>query len=161
MLFLGCAQCVAATPSSQAIDACLKTESTRTAHYTEFSATNFNVEEDEDLQLTATTFKHRDQTLGLWETAKPKDFGLVYNTSKVTRNKVVAIGTDSPMPFDPYTAQWGEVRHGRNRYLCITFNFPGLGQSGSFQNVRGLYLIDVGKPPKFYYTVGDIRAFKN
>jgi hypothetical protein len=109
VLFLGCAQCVAAAPSSQAIDACLKTASARTAHYTEFSATNFNVEEDEDLQRTSTTFKHRGQTLGLWETAKPKDFGLVYNTSNVTHNKIVAIGTDSPVPFDPYTAQWGEV----------------------------------------------------
>lgn len=161
MLFLGCAECGAATPSAQAIDACLKTDSVQAAHYTEFSVTNFNVEEDEVLQRTSTTFKRRGQTMGLWESEKPKDFGLVYNTSIVTHKNIIAMGADRPVPFDPYTAQWGEVRHRRNRHLCITFNFPGLGESGSFQNVRGLYMIDVARPAKFYYTVGDIRKIKN
>ncbi|MDB5920871.1 MAG: hypothetical protein JWR40_5105 [Massilia sp.] len=55
----------------------------------------------------------------------------------------------------------GEARFGKKQFLCITFNFAGLGQSGSFQNIRGLYLIEVSKPPKFYYTVGDMRAIRD
>lgn len=90
-LLVGCAQCVAATPSSQVVDACLKTESTHAATYAEIAATNFNVEEDADSHRTATTLKHRGHTLGLWESAMPKDFGLVYNSSNVARTKVIAM----------------------------------------------------------------------
>ena len=30
---------------------------------------------------------------------------------------------------------------GKERYLCVSFNFEGLGRSGNFQNVRGGYLL--------------------
>ena len=44
--------------------------------------------------------------------------------------------------FNPYEAIWGEAREGSKSYICATFNFDGLGKSGSFQSVRGLYLIE-------------------
>jgi hypothetical protein len=86
--------------------------------------------------------------------------GLVYDLSKIPSTKIIKPGSESPAPFTPYTAQWGEARLEKNIYLCITFNFSGIAQSGSFQNIRGLYLTDISKPPKFYYTAGDIRKIK-
>lgn len=32
---------------------------------------------------------------------------------------------------------------GKERYLCVSFNFEGLGRSGNFQNVRGGYLLSI------------------
>jgi hypothetical protein len=156
---IGCSPCLAsAAPPKQIINSCLKTESVRNAVYTEISPTSFTVEEDDDRKRTSTTLAYQRHTLGIWESTESTDFGLMYNTSSIPVAKIVKVGSEAPSPFTPYTAQWGEARYGKNRYLCITFNFPGLGESGSFQNVRGLYLIDVSKRPKFFYTVGDIRA---
>jgi hypothetical protein len=77
---------------------------------------------------------------------------------KIPIRRVIQLGKDVPRAFNPYTAQWGEAHHAKNSYLCITFNFEGLGESGSFQNIRGVYLIATkAKRPRFFYAVGDIR----
>ncbi len=57
-----------------------------------------------------------------------------------------------------YKSLYGIAREGAKSYLCVTFNFDGLGESGAYQNIRGLYLIDrTSRPFKAYYTAGDIR----
>jgi hypothetical protein len=152
---------VSAAPSEQVIDSCLKTEAVRGALYTQISPDTFTVDEDDSHKRTSTTLAHRRHRLGIWESTESEDFGLVFNTSIIPRAKIIKIGSDAPVAFSPYTAQWGEARYGKKSYLCITFNFPGLGESGSFQNIRGLYVIDVSKPPQFYYVVGDIRAIRD
>jgi hypothetical protein len=156
-----CSPCLASwAPPQPIIHSCLKTESSRGAVYTDLSPTGFTVEEDDSHKRTATTLVHRGRTLGIWESTKSEDFGLIYNTAMIPLTKIIKVGPDTPALFTPYTAQWGAARYGTHRYLCITFNLPGLGESGSFQNRRGLYLIDERKPAKFYYTVGDIRAIR-
>lgn len=46
-------------------------------------------------------------------------------------------------PFAPSLADWSMVMDGKERYLCVSFNFEGLGRSGNFQNVRGGYLLSI------------------
>jgi hypothetical protein len=54
-------------------------------------------------------------------------------------------------------AMWGYVHEGKQRLLCVNFNFDGIGRSGSFQNVHGLYLMPIRaskkKKPDLYYGV--------
>ena len=65
----------------------------------------------------------------------------------------------APEAFNPYEAIWGEVGAGGKSYMCATFNFDGVGTSGSFQNVRGLYLIERSALAKtVFYTSGNIAA---
>jgi hypothetical protein len=156
---LGCSPCWASpVPPQQIIQSCLRTESVGNAAYTDISPTRFSVEEDDDVKRTSTTLAYKRHVLGIWESTESKEFGLKYGTTSIPAAKIVRVGSDVPAAFTPYTAQWGEARFGKKLFLCITFNLAGLGQSGSFQNIRGLYLIDVSKPPKFYYTVGDLRT---
>jgi hypothetical protein len=159
---IGCSPCLAsAAPSKQVVDSCLKTEAVRGAFYTRISPATFTVDEDDSHKRTSITVAHQRHRLGIWESTESEDFGLVFNTSIIPLAKIIRIGSDAPAAFTPYSVQWGEARDGKKSYLCITFNFPGLGESGSFQNIRGLYVIDVNKSPKFYYTVGDIRAIRD
>lgn len=51
-------------------------------------------------------------------------------------------GGIKPTAFNPALAEWSIARAGRQRYLCVSFNFDELGRSGSFQKVRGGYLLD-------------------
>jgi hypothetical protein len=145
----------------QVINSCLKTESTRDVRYIDLAPAMFASEEDEDTKRNTVTITHGRHTYGIWESTNSDEFGLVYNSASLPAAKMQRVGSEAPAPFDPYTAQWGEARHGKQTYLCITFNFQGLGQSGSFQNIRGTYAIDPRMPPKFYYAVGDIRTIKH
>jgi hypothetical protein len=159
---IACSPCLASSaPPEPIVDTCLKTVSVHCASYTDIAPTGFTVEEDDSHKRTATTLVHRGWTLGIWESTEPEEFDLVYNTAMIPLAKIKKVGPDAPAPFAPYTAQWGAAHYATHRYLCITFNVPGLGESSSFQNRRGLYLIDARKPPKFYYTVGDIRAVQH
>ena len=63
-----------------------------------------------------------------------------------------------PIGFKPDLADWSRVREKAKQYMCVSFNFDGLGRSGSFQNVHGAYLLSIGSPRKLYYLMGDIRA---
>jgi hypothetical protein len=164
VMVIGCSPCLvsAAVPSQQIIHGCLKTESVSNGHYDDISPRNFTVDEDEFRNRTSKTISHRRNTVGIWESMDSEAFGLVYNTTFIPSAKIIKLGSEPPTPFIPFTAKWGEARQGKSRYVCITFNFEGLGQSGSYQNIRGLYLIEVSKrPPKFYYMVGDIRDIKD
>jgi hypothetical protein len=154
---------VQARPSQRIVDACLKTESTSiTVKYAELENSGFSNEADEDAKKTSITRGHGKNVAGIWEVESPRAFGLVYNGSEIDLKKVTALDKRQvPAQFDIYQAVWGEAREGSNAYLCITFNFEGVGQSGSFQNVRGVYLIDTKASTfKPFYTIGDIRKIE-
>jgi hypothetical protein len=48
----------------------------------------------------------------------------------------------TPSTFTLTLTDWSMVKQGSHRYLCVNFNFDGLGRSGSFQKVHGLYRYD-------------------
>lgn len=146
---------------AEVVNACLKTESTNRVKYSDISPSIFSVEQDSDAQLESTVIIYRRERFGVWESSKNSSFGIQYNDYRIKLSEIVRIGNDGPISFTPYTAQWGVAKYGVKNFFCITFNFPGVGQSGTFQNIRGLYIIDRQKIPKFYYTTGDIRKLSN
>lgn len=80
--------------------------------------------------------------------------GKIYRLSKAIplgRNGGVKSGS-----FDPTLAQWGVVTELSSNYLCVSFDFDGLGRSGVFQNIRGGYLLNE-KTRLLYFAVRDIR----
>ncbi|NIE55045.1 MULTISPECIES: hypothetical protein [unclassified Burkholderia] len=58
--------------------------------------------------------------------------------------------------FNPALAEWSMATVGRQHYLCVSFNFDGLGRSGAYQNVRGGYLLNVNTKD-LYFVVRDVR----
>lgn len=151
----------AARPSPAVVDTCLRTESTSPkVRYIPIAADAFQVTEDEEAGESEIALKYGKDTVGTWEVKKPQAFGLLFNGKKTPLARVTRLVKDkAPAAFNPYEAIWGEAREGRNAYICATFNFDGLGKSGSFQNVRGLYLIERhARNPVTYYTVGNIEA---
>lgn len=83
---------------------------------------------------------------------------IIYSGTLYPLESAIAIkGHDSQhaaVQFNPYLAEWGRIREHKNRYLCVSFNFDGLGRSGSYQNVRGGYLLDVGtRNRRLYFGV--------
>jgi len=161
-LLLGalCAQ-AGAKPSPAVVDACLRTTSdSPKVHYTPIPADAFQVTEDEEAGKTDITLRHGPDTVGTWEVKKPRAFGLVFNGKETPLARVTRLDKrKAPAVFNPYEAIWGEAREGNKSYICATFNFDGLGKSGSFQNVRGLYLIERSARAKStFYTSGNIAV---
>lgn len=152
-----------AVPSAAIVDACLKTESTSPdINYSPIKAAAFEVIEDETERTTTTLVHYETDSVGTWERAMPATFGLVFNGKKTPLARVVRLDKKkAPETFSPYEAIWGLAKDAKGSYICATFNFDGLGKSGSFQNVRGLYLIERSKRARgVFYTYGDIREIK-
>lgn len=150
-----------ARPSPAVVDTCLRTESVSPeVRYTLITADAFQVTEDEEGGKTDITLRHGRDTVGTWEVKKPQSFGLVFNGKETPLARVARLDKRKlPTAFNPYEAMWGEAREGSKSYICVTFNFDGLGKSGSFQNVRGLYLIERHtRAGATFYTSGNIAV---
>ena len=148
-------------PSPAVVDSCMRTESVSPkVQYSSITADAFQVTEDEEAGKTGITLKYGPDTVGIWEVKKKKVFGLVLNGKETSLTRVIRLDKfQSPTAFNPYEAIWGEAREGDKSYICATFNFDGLGKSGNFQNVRGLYLIErYAKPGATFYTSGNIAV---
>lgn len=154
---------IRATPNPAIVEACLRTESVSpTIVYTPFDASAFEVIEDVDAGKTTIVVHHENGTVGTWERKKPPAFGLIFNGKETPLTHVVRLGKSSaPTAFNAYEAMWGMAQDDRKSYICATFNFDGLGKSGSLQNLRGLYLIERGRrAKKTFYTMGNIASGK-
>lgn len=152
-----------ARPSPAVVDACLRTESASPkVRYTSITADAFQVTEDEEAGKTNITLQHGPDTVGTWEIKKPQAFGLVFNGKEMPLARVTRLDKRKlPAVFNPYEAIWGEAREGSKSYICATFNFDGLGKSGSFQNMRGLYLIERhAHAGATFYASGNIAVSK-
>ena len=148
-----------ARPSLAVVDSCLRIESASPGvQYVPIAADAFRITEDEEAGKTEITLRHGADTVGIWKVKKPEAFGLLFNGKKTPLARVTRLGKGrAPAAFNPYEAMWGDIRESGKSYICATFNFDGLGQSGSFQNVRGLYLIE-RRAGAVFYTVGTIEA---
>jgi hypothetical protein len=148
-------------PSHAVVDACLRGENaTPEVRYRPIAAAAFLVTEDKEAGKTETTLRHGQDTVGTWQVKKPREFGLVFNGKEIPLGRVTRLDKrKAPEEFNPYEAIWGEAREGSKSYICATFNYDGLGKSGSLQNVRGLYLIARGAGSRAtFYISGNIAA---
>ncbi len=153
-------------PSQRIVDSCLMTESVGKVTYRQAKTDGFHVYEEDHIDThvkkVSTTIRHGKETVGIWRVNKPAGRGLVYNGKEMAFKKVPRLHRrHEPSEFTPYTAMWGIAGEGRHSYFCITFTFDGIGSSGSYQNIRGLYLIDrTSRQFTPWFTAGDIRAIK-
>lgn len=66
-----------------------------------------------------------------------------------------------PTELNPHMAEWGTVTDESGRFLCISFPFGALGQSGRFQKYRSAYLISLGSGAHILYSAtGNMNGFK-
>jgi hypothetical protein len=103
------------------------------------------------------TFKDRGVEVGYAESKT--DQALIYSRKLFRLSKAKRLGDNhgiKPGAFNPTLAQWSIAKIGAQQYFCVSFNFDGLGRSGTFQNVRGGYLINI-KSGHLYFVVRDIR----
>jgi len=156
-LTVGCAQ-ASGHPSKEVTKTCVKAESTSAGvTYTDIPVSRIDETEDADTGRTQTTIRFGSEEMGTWETNSPDSFGIVYNGKQISLDRVIRLSKEPPAQFRTSLARWGIVHTGSQSYICITFNFEGLGQSGSFQNIRGIYLIDRrAHPVRPFYTVGRV-----
>jgi hypothetical protein len=157
VLTVGCAQ-ASGQPSKEVTKTCVKAQSTSASvTYADIPVTRIDETEDEATGTTQTTIRYGREEMGTWETSSPGSFGIVYNGKQILLDRVIRLSKEAPAQFQTSLARWGVVKTGNKSYICITFNFEGLGQSGSFQNIRGIYLIDrKSHPERPFYTVGRV-----
>jgi hypothetical protein len=150
------APCIARQPSQEVTKTCVSAESTSArVKYTEIPVREIAETEDEDTKRTEITVHSGKDEFGVWQSESPDSFGLVYNGKEILLSSVARLSAEQPTRFNPYLARWGLIAEGNQSYLCITFNFDGLGRSGSFQSVRGVYIINRGGNQFHpFYTVG-------
>ena len=88
-----------------------------------------------------------------------RDQALIYSGKLYRLSKSTPIGDNVEVKstaFNPMLAQWSLAKEGKRKYFCVGFNFDGPGQSGSFQNLHGGYLLNL-KTRDLYFAVRDIR----
>ena len=153
-----------ARPGPGVVDACLRTTSESPAvGYTPMATDAFQVTEDAEAGKIDITVRIGPDLVGTWEVAKTNAFGLVFNGRQIPLARVTRLDKRKvPAGFNPYEAMWGEAHQGNKSYICVTFNFDGLGKSGSYQNIRGVYLIERGaRPGSTFYTSGNTAGSAN
>ena len=158
----------AKAPSQQLIDSCLSTDSTsktvRYAHTQNFFVKEIKEVDDDNIaaEKLSTVVEIGTDTFGVWTSKAPKRHGLVYNDREISLHRVIRLDNrNAPVELNLYKSIYGVAREGSSSYLCVTFNLEGLGESGSYQSIRGVYLID-RTPRHFhaYYAAGNIRKIK-
>lgn len=154
-----------ATPTAATVEACMTTRSIPgKVRYTEWTPAEFARADEKDGSRKEVLRIHGDELVGLWSDATAKTWGLSYNERDILQQHIVRLDRkQAPYEFEPYKALWGELKAGSKKYICITFNFDGIGRSGKFQDIRGIYLIDRNKgspqgSPRVYYTAGNIAT---
>lgn len=149
----------AAPPSESVVKSCLLAQSVAP------SVTIQNIDVDEVLQQddyadgfnARYLFKYKDIDIGYAD--GKSDQALIYSGNIYRLSRSIPVGNNGeikPTSFNPTLAQWSIAKDGRQRYVCVSFNFEGLGQSGSFQNVHGGYLLN-SKTKKLYFAVRDVK----
>ncbi len=142
-------------PSENVVTACLQGETIGQAKWIEISTNEVNLDDNFLEGYKATLFKVNGRHIGYAE--KGRQAALVWDTSIIPLKNALVLGKPSKLPteFSPLLADWSLMKQGSQRFMCVNFNFDGLGRSGSFQKVHGLYLLSIPKsknikPPLFY-----------
>jgi len=154
----------AAAPSQLAVYSCLAAQSVSpTVKWRDVSSKEINSEDDYKDGYDATYYiVVEGKELGYAEKGESK--AILYDRNIYPIKLAQALpGFDvHPTELNPFSAEWGTVQDSRGRYLCVSFPFGVLGQSGSFQSNRSAYLIPLsaehGRRILFSAT-GNISSF--
>lgn len=148
----------AVKPSEDAINACLTLGASGNATYDKLDISEFQSEDHFKRGYQAILFSDKGQRIGYAEKSGIDD-ALIWGRWLLPLASAQAFNDqkDEPSAFTPMLAMWGHVRDGKQRLLCVNFNFDGIGQNGAFQKVHGLYLMPIRASkktkPNLYYGV--------
>lgn len=98
-------------------------------------------------------FNYKGKDVGYAE--GKNDQALIYTGELYRLSSATPLGDNhdiKPNVFNPYLALWSIGQEEGKRYLCVSFNFDGLGRSGNFQKVHGGYLLDT-QSKTLYFAV--------
>jgi len=157
-LAASCMAC-AAQPDENLVKSCLQVEAVVPfVSIKNFDANEISQEEKYADGFDATyMFEYRGSEIGYAESEN--DQALIYSGKLYRLSRAIPLGGNHGIKsggFNPMLANWSIVREYYKRYLCVSFNFDGVGRSGDFQSVHGGYLLDT--TTKFlYFAVRDIR----
>lgn len=145
----------AAKPSAEVVSACLQGASRGHAIWTGIATNEVGSDDEFRGGYKATLFTANGRDVGYAE--KDGRDGLIWGRAIVPLRQAAPLDQppETPSTFTPMLADWSTIKQGSQRFLCVNFNFDGLGRSGSFQKVHGLYLMSIpqrgkSKPALFY-----------
>jgi hypothetical protein len=148
----------ATPPSEQLVLSCLQDRSAVSSIVIQDLDTTKVIEEDDysDGFNAPYYFEYKGGDVGYAERKDSK--ALIFMGKLYLLSSAISLGDNRgpPTDFTPSLADWSIVTEGAQQYLCVSFNFDGLGQSGDFQNVHGGYLLNT-RTKDLYFSVRDIR----
>lgn len=154
----------AAQPSRAAIFSCMSGYSVSPkVTLVEFPTNEINVEDDYKSGYHATFYIKVDgKDIGYAE--KNDQYGIIYadDIYPVNGAKRLLNTKLQASDFNPSLASWSKITDATSQYLCVSFNFDGIGRSGSFQKVRGAYLLSIETAQhsrKLFFAVANIDSY--
>lgn len=160
LLLLTSSYAFASTPSKEAISSCLGSKSYQDAQFFRIPANTYFEYDEPKNGYTFNYMIHnaRDHVeVGLAQ--NERGAALVFGSSVYPLRNAIVVNKEAGEPYEffPNLAQWGTVKTPKESYLCVSFNFDGIGRSGSFQNIVGAYLLSKASSKKLYYTVENLK----
>jgi hypothetical protein len=138
------AQCAAAAPPSRAvIYSCLSAHAIAKSISVKAIPTTSVATEDNYSQGYNATYLLQQPGNDIGYAERNGDTALIYGGRiySIRSARPLLTTQTPPHTFQAPLADWIFVSEAKRRYFCVSFNFDGLGQSGSYQNVRGGYLL--------------------
>ncbi len=146
-------------PSQNIIGSCLKVEAKNGVKLVAIPNNESYQEDNYKNGYSADFMTFQGKDIGY--ASKKNQHAVLYNKELFPIDKAQNIETSKstipPTKINPDLADWLLISENGNRFLCITDNFPGMGRSGSYQNVRYAYLLSLTGKKELYFTAGDIR----
>ena len=105
---------------------------------------------------TSYVVKHDGSDVGYAEGKSAQ--ALIYGGKLYRLSAAKSVGYNGgikPTAFNPALAERSMATVGRQRYLCVSFNFDGRGRSGTFQHVHGGYVLNA-KAGDLYFVIRDV-----
>lgn len=157
LITAGCA--TAQVPPSDVIESCLQARATTKA-VTVTPMPNNEVYRQDDYAdgFNATYyFTFQGQDVGYAERGDEHALIVAGKLEPLSKARRMPGATSSPPHFNPHLADWLFLSARGRDYICASFNFDGIGRSGSFQRVRGAYVISgerAGSALSLWYEQG-------
>lgn len=160
LLCLHCFGKASATPSGHAVNTCLsKQQLYENVEWRKLPANELVSRENFKKGYDAIYFRVDGKMVGIAR----KDYGraIIYDETlyAVSRARKVPNFETSNADIDPFFTDWGTVKEKAETYICINFPSGELGQSGSFQKVRNVFMLQISPQKKtgiLYSAIGKI-----
>ncbi|MYN39791.1 hypothetical protein GTP55_10440 [Duganella sp. FT109W] len=135
----------AAEPSKAAIRACLSARSiSSSVTWSALPTEEINSQDDYEDGFNATYYLNvKGKDVGYAEKGVQKGILFDHKIYPVDSARTLSGFATRPTELNPYLAEWGMVKDGRRKFVCVSFPFGALGQGGSFQKIRSAYLLSL------------------